>query len=49
MNTVRENGHIIQYLYNGTGLNPKYQANANQPGAFADLPAALETLWHKKD
>jgi hypothetical protein len=23
--TVRDGNHIIQYLYNGTGLDPKYQ------------------------
>ena len=34
--------------YNGTGLDPKYQAFANHPGAFAELPAALETMWQSQ-
>ena len=47
--TVRDGGHIVQYLYNGTGLDPKYQASAGHPGAFADLPAALGTYWQNMD
>lgn len=42
-NTVRDGQHIIQYLYNGTGLSPKFQAAAGCTGAIADLPSALAT------
>ena len=55
--TVRDGRTIIQYMYNGTGLNPRstrgtarghrrcpqYQAAAGDPGAFIDLPTALQT------
>ena len=42
---VRDGAHIIQFTYNGSGLDPKYQAQAGTNGAFTNLPAALDT-WH---
>ena len=30
---------------NGTGLDPKWQAMGSHPGAFADVPGAIQT-WH---
>jgi hypothetical protein len=47
--TVRDGSHIIQYLYNGTGLDPKVQAGTGCAGAFCDLPVALEIWRHKED
>lgn len=41
--TVRDGAHIVQFLYNGTGLDPRVQAAAGDSGAFADLPAALRS------
>lgn len=34
---------IVQFSYNGTGLDPRVQAAAGDAGAFADLPAVLRS------
>lgn len=41
--TVRDGmGHIIQYLYNGTGLDPLHNAMLKTDAAIGDLHKTLE-------
>ena len=40
--TVRDDqNHIIQFLYNGTGLDPQRCSGVQAAGAFCDLDAVL--------
>ena len=46
--TVRDGtGRIVQFQYNGTGLDPKLQALAGSAGAFRDIPGYLDTWWDR--
>ena len=41
--SVRDGKRIVQFRYNGTGLDPRVQSTAGCAGAFTDLPVALAT------
>lgn len=46
--TVRDGaGRVVQFQYNGSGLDPRLQAVAGSAGAFRDLRSSLEGWWER--